>query len=345
MLSRAGLSSVQLRLEVIGALRHAIGFEQWCWPTTDPGSALPLGGLGELAKWDLLPKMILIEQLRDPHNAVALLARSARPAATLQSQTAGDLARSARWDEVLRLWAIGDELRVALVDGNGVWGFVEALRESGDRPFSEEDVHLLIQIGPKLARALRLAEARASERTDDQVMALPAPPSGPGLVILDEELTMRSWTPAALAWLDALAPPGQRLMAEVMVYAVASRLLALRRGVATHAGNRIRARTPAGDYVVVESAELRGADEGAIAVVIRHATIDDVLGLRCLTHGLSRRETQLVELVVAGRDTQAASRELSISPYTVQDHLKSVFEKVGVRTRGQLTARLTQGTV
>ena len=39
---------------------------------------------------------------------------------------------------------------------------------------------------------------------------------------------------------------------------------------------------------------------------------------------------------------QAAQR-LAISPHTVNDHLKSIFDKTGTRTRGELSATLFFG--
>jgi len=42
----------------------------------------------------------------------------------------------------------------------------------------------------------------------------------------------------------------------------------------------------------------------------------------------------------AGGATDEIASRLYLSPYTVQDHLKAVFDKVGVSTRGELVARL-----
>ena len=47
-----------------------------------------------------------------------------------------------------------------------------------------------------------------------------------------------------------------------------------------------------------------------------------------------------VGLVLRGESNRAAARALGISEHTVKEHLKSVFAKVGVLSRGELAARL-----
>jgi DNA-binding CsgD family transcriptional regulator len=46
----------------------------------------------------------------------------------------------------------------------------------------------------------------------------------------------------------------------------------------------------------------------------------------------------VVAAIVDGLDTRAVSNRLFISRHTVQDHLKSVFEKIGIHSRRELLA-------
>lgn len=324
-------------MEAIGVLQRTIGFGGWCWPLGDPGSALHAAGFGseEIGHLDM-PRMILLEQTSDRVNAMPVLAQSRHVGGILSEATGGDLASSARWDQGMRAAGVGDEMRVALVDGAGMWGFIDMFRGTDDHAFAEEDVRLLEWLAPVLATALR------HRAVQDPDVPEGAAPEGAGVVILDEDLRIRSWTPAARAWLDALVPTGQPgFLGDAVVYGVAGRLLALRRGVAAHAGDRVRVRTLSGHWAVVESAGLEGGDTGSIAVSIRPAGFDELLDLVCSAYGLSARERELVTLLIAGLDTTAVTRAMFISRHTVQDHLKSIFAKVGVRTRRELVAKLT----
>ena len=57
-------------------------------------------------------------------------------------------------------------------------------------------------------------------------------------------------------------------------------------------------------------------------------------------YGLTDRERRITELVAQGYPTNVIGSRLHLSAYTVQDHLKSIFDKTGTGTRGELVARL-----
>jgi len=57
-------------------------------------------------------------------------------------------------------------------------------------------------------------------------------------------------------------------------------------------------------------------------------------------YALSRREIQVVELVLRGYRNSHIAATLGIAPATTKKHLSRIFEKVGVGSRSQLASKL-----
>ncbi|HWG94205.1 MAG TPA: helix-turn-helix transcriptional regulator, partial [Mycobacteriales bacterium] len=56
--------------------------------------------------------------------------------------------------------------------------------------------------------------------------------------------------------------------------------------------------------------------------------------------GLTAREREVLALVARGRSNRQVARELALSEWTVQDHVKALLAKFGVSSRGELAAAL-----
>ena len=302
-------------------------------PLADPETLLPHSGLAELNFGPDVPRMLELEYSGDNFAAKHVVAGRQNTAGSLKAEAGGDLARSPRWDEVMRPAGVGDVMSVACRDALGCWGWIEAYRDSADRPFDEQDLDLLEQVGPSIGSALRRGTMYASEGGFVE-------PSPPGVIVLDKDLRAVSWTVGARAWSDALPSAQRSSPASECCRAWCTRR---RRSRAREVPRSVRTRCVRavdGRWVMIEAAALEGEREGEIAVNLRAATANETFDLLCRAYALSQRERELVELLVAGFDTRAIAHRLAISPHTVQDHLKSVFEKTGIHSRRELLAKL-----
>ena len=329
-LAGSALDRESIQREAIAELRRVIGFDRWCWPLADPETLLPLAsGLAEHDYGPAVARALELEYSSDRFAAMDVLARRSTPAGSLVRETRGDLARSPRWDEVLRTVGIGDEAVVACRDPFGCWGWIKAYRDRGDRPFDEGDLELLASACSSLGSALRRGFTAAAPGNAHE-------PAAPGVIVLNPDLSVVSRTTGARAWIDALPAAG--------LFAAWGILPAIVYPVATRARGRAVARAHAleravdGRWLVIEAASLEGDGAAKIAVTLRAAAPAETFDLLCRAYALTHRERDVVAALVAGLDTRAVTERLVISRHTVQDHLKSVFQKVRVGSRRELLA-------
>jgi DNA-binding CsgD family transcriptional regulator len=169
---------------------------------------------------------------------------------------------------------------------------------------------------------------------NDGVVAVPSPPA---VIVLDSNLGLVSWTPGARGWIDAL--PSASLFARFgMLPSVVYPAATLARSGRPAAGAHALLRAVDGRWVMIEAAPLEGEGNGEIAITLRPATASETFALLCRAYALTWRERDVVAAVLAGLDTRAVTERLFISRHTVQDHLKSVFEKIGIHSRRELLA-------
>jgi DNA-binding CsgD family transcriptional regulator len=330
-----GLDLVTFWRDATEVLRSALPFyETPCWYTLDPASLLVTShfhqGLDELP-----PEWLAHEYYEDDVNRLADVARSERGVSTLHEATGGNPTSSPRWHFNMTMG--GDqELIAALRTPTGeAWGALGLYREPGASLFDREDLELVRSLAPSLAEGARRA-LLVGEATD------PEGPESPGLVVLTDTWDVESVTAGVEGWLSDL-PDGDwdagRLPAAV--YAVAGQ--ALRTAEAPNAPGEVavaRVLSRSGTWVVLHGAALLTDGARRVAVIVEPAHPARISPLLMSAYGLTQREQEVTRRVLQGESTTQIAERLVVSPHTVQQHLKRVFEKTGVRSRRDLVAKV-----
>jgi DNA-binding CsgD family transcriptional regulator len=267
-----------------------------------------------------------IEQRERDFNKFVALARQRVPAASLSEATEGELHRSLRQREVLGPSGFGDELRVTLGDGSGTWAALTLLRRDGGPVFSSGDVSFMASLSGVLADGVRRS-LLAGPTVDDSHPE-------PGFVVLAPDGTVEMSNRSADHWLAALGSDSATALPTAAL-AVAARA---RSDDGQPASARVR--RAHGQWVIVRGSLLGEGPEARVAIQLDGARAPEVAPLIIATYGLTERERTITELVARGRTTNEIAAELRVSAYTVQDHLKSIFQKSGTTSRGELVARL-----
>ena len=337
-LCHAGLDSHTLGVETIKQLRKVIPIDVSFFATADPATLLYTGAVQDEILGHVTPQFLENEFLRDDVNKFMWLARNTPPVGGLVQATGQDLERSPRSREILTPLGLGDELRAALITGGACWGFMCLHRDRTSPPFTIGEAAFLARLTPHLAEGLRKALLISA-------MTRPALPDEPGLLLLAEDLSLAAITPTAERWLAEVAAADWPRTQQALPYAVsaAARLQALERDSDAQPTllPKVRLRTASGHWLVLHASRLSGPSAGGqIAVIIEAARPAEVAPLIVQAYDLTKRESEILQLVVRGHSTAEIAATFHITANTVQDHLKAIFEKVGVRSRRELAGQL-----
>jgi DNA-binding CsgD family transcriptional regulator len=331
------LPTQRLLESVAAELRAAMPVDALVVAATDPDTMLGLGaGVVHGMPHTVCSPFWEYEFEVPDFNKFSDLARGPRQVADLHAVTGGRPDRSPRWRQLRTLMDADAELRATFNAGGRGWGLLHLTRAGSTRGFGEEEIAFVDSIAPIVGRALRVSLISHPAQT-------PAG-RGPGMAIVDADNRLLSATPEAVAWFDELESSyrlhepvlGLDVPNEVTVAAQKARAGTPSGGAS--AATRTRARTRSGVWLLIHASRLRGADE--TAVVIEPAKASEIAPLIVDAYELTPREVDVTRALARGLTTTEIARELYLSRYTVQDHLKSVYEKTGVSSRGELVAKM-----
>ena len=342
VLGQRGLSRHEYFAELAPRLRRVIDSDATCWHTLDPETRLLTSdhsaelvqrGVFTAATVHAAGELIVrSEYMLEDENTFAQLAARRVPVSTLDQATRGRPERSVRYRDLLKPADIPHELRAAFVIRGRVWGAVHIARRAGSGAFTARDIDALARIVGPIAHGIR-----GSLRFDAARRA--SGPEAPGLLVLGARDEIELLTAPARPLLASLGREDQTLETGLpaAVLALAS---FLRREDAIRAtgGSVVTVPGRAGWVTLHGSKPDPTADR--IAIVIEAASGPRSATLRLEAHGATPREREVATLLARGLTNAEIADALFLSAHTVQDHTKSLFEKLGVGTRQELVARV-----
>lgn len=338
VVAHGGLDLDTFLAEALTSLERAVPFTAACVGTADPSTRLLTGTrkYGDLAGRDEHDhEWGLIEYGMSEQTAFSQMADAGLRAAGVHHLTSGTMKPSVRVHELIRpRFGYGDELRGLMLDRDHLWGAVALFRGADEQPFNAAEMDFLASVATVLGAGVRgglLASLTACAPVDS--------PTGPAVMIVGDDNAVVQVNAGADRWLAELGTSSG-----VPAGIIGSLVGAARRFARGEIAQppRARVRTMSGLWLVLHATPLspRNGSVGEVVVTIEEARPPEIVPLVVTAFGLTARERDVTTLVLQGLDTKEIAAMLHLSVWTIQDHLKSIFEKASVRSRRELIARV-----
>lgn len=337
VVARAGLPTEEFLGEALDSLQRALPHAGACVANLDPTTHLNTGAhkFGELRGTDERDhEWAQLEFLSGDPTAMAELVRQGVEVVGMHQWERHHGGRSPRMvDFFAPHYGYVDEARVVFSDGNDVWGGMSLVRSADQEPYDDADLDLLRQLALPMALGMRtglLARLAGGAPTT----------TGPAVMVVGAGNAIESISDNAAERLaELLSASVSEPMGTIASLVGAARRYAEGR---TDRPARCRVRGRSGAWLVLHATTLthRDGSSGDVVVTIDDARAPEILPLVVAAFDLTPRERDVALLVLQGVDTKEIAGRLHLSPYTVQDHLKSIFDKASVRSRRELMARI-----
>jgi DNA-binding CsgD family transcriptional regulator len=208
----------------------------------------------------------------------------------------------------------------------------------GSRSFTERDRLMLQLIRPHLSLAYR--NVQRYQQLQQDLESLQQSISYLGLIIIDVEGSVKQTTAQAIAWLGTYFPTATEL----------DRLPDRLWSWVGHQAARLNSPTDLAQPFLplyIEQCNKRLAirlviepDRNQYLLLLEEQTQSSLKSLELL--GLSQRESEVIGLVIQGKDNRTIAEELGIGSSTVRKHLENTYRKFGVQSRTEAIAYALQ---
>lgn len=331
------LDSIRLREAIIDRLAVAVPFDAGAMATADPEFGLFTHG----SVWRY-PDTLLKRFYREIYaNEAAIkfidMAREGRGV----SRDVGPIEAEAN-----REHGLGPKLNAAFGEHGRLWGALCLARGDDQAPFSDSECALVGALVPLITSAFR--RAALLEQSEYEIDApTDAPSIAPGVAIYNTGGTLVLRDARASQYLDDLKDIN---LTSEMPVPVAGALTQLRwrlrspeRYTSQSADVGVRMRGRSGRWYSVHASATESnatQNDGHSVVVFTPLGGGERANVLAQLYGLTTREREVIARIAHGESGKQIAANLGLSAHTVQAHIDNACEKMGVRGRRELVAKL-----
>lgn len=323
-------NSFQYRQMMVEELRKFIDFDAYCCSVTDTQTLFSIGAVTEQSIEDVHQKIMTFEYAFEDVNNYRKLVESGQCIGRLSDASS----QSLRYREILVPNGFSDEIRAALMFQGQCYGFLTLFKKMKNAQpiFQDDELEQIKILMPVIGEALKafyhsIIEEQLSTEAGES-----------GIVILDKDYHILSMSTKASQIL-ALLRSNEGLSDGQLPKPIQASCAKLQ----AEDNTPISLLVPIHDkgYITIQASFLMTTDlQQQIAILLNEASPKEMLAFLLTAYQLTPREKEVVVEMMRGIPTKVIAYNLGISSYTVQDHLKLIFQKVGVGDRNELVWKI-----